>query len=309
MKVKSLKLGMVSKLACLLIVQSFSFSPDLLAKTGNGGVIGGGGGDASETRVSDIRSDILSWIKKDGAKGLTLPSEISYGEYTDKMTDILQPKKVVVSFTDNVVLVNKVEKTCRGFISKVDSKDHILCNIKRYKETSDSEQYKLIHHEFAGLINLEKNEGASSDYKISTQITDFLTQQTVLKLAVKKDWTDDLLADFKKDDADRAASRANPNAYYERKINSCLFDQDLKNEFSDKKQPIDLCACSYIFTQALQRSDLNENELHKLIDLILEKRNINKKESASFINYENTKDNEIQKELSVLVNYGNIKLN
>ena len=53
------------------------------------------------------------------------------------------------------------------------------------KSTSESKQYKLIHHEFAGLASIENNEGAASDYAISAQITDYLTQQTVLRLAIK----------------------------------------------------------------------------------------------------------------------------
>ena len=44
----------------------------------------------------------------------------------------------------------------------------------------------MIHHEFAGLANAEKNIGASSDYFLSDQITKSLTQTVTLKLAVKK---------------------------------------------------------------------------------------------------------------------------
>jgi hypothetical protein len=158
------------------------------------GTESGGGGDASELRVNEIRSDLLNWISNEGAKGLDLPNELSYGEYFSKMTDILQSKKVIIGFVEKddknknelKVSVNGTPKTCRGFISAVDSKPHILCNLSRFKSTSESEQYKLIHHEFAGLVNVENNEGAASDYAISSQITDFLSEQTVLKLAVKK---------------------------------------------------------------------------------------------------------------------------
>jgi hypothetical protein len=150
------------------------------------GTESGGGGDASEERVNEIRSDILSWINNGGAKGLSLPRELSYGEYVDKMTDILQPKKVVVEFTEKDVKVKEALKTCKGFIARTDSKSHILCNISRFKNTSESEQYKLIHHEYAGLVNVENNEEAASDYAVSSQITDFLQTQSVLRLAVKK---------------------------------------------------------------------------------------------------------------------------
>jgi hypothetical protein len=153
----------------------------------------GGGGDASEARVNEIRSDILSWIGKGGAQNLILPTGMSYGQYEDGMKDILAPKKVVIGFIekDDVkdselqVSVGGVPKTCRGFISKKDLAPHILCNISRFKATSDSDQYRLIHHEYAGLARIEKNENAASDYEISNQLTDYLTFQKVLRLAVK----------------------------------------------------------------------------------------------------------------------------
>ena len=36
----------------------------------------GGGGDASEVRVNEIRSDILNWINNGGAKNLALPNSL-----------------------------------------------------------------------------------------------------------------------------------------------------------------------------------------------------------------------------------------
>lgn len=166
-----------SAIACLTLLSTLS------TFAGNEG---GGGGDASEVRVNEIRADILKWITSGGAKDLSLPAALSYGHYVDAMTEILQPKAVVVAFTDQNVLVNKVEKTCRGFFTKFQHKPNIICNIGRFKNTSDSDQYKLIHHEFAGLVNIENNTGAASDYEISSQITDYLQPQTVLRLGVKK---------------------------------------------------------------------------------------------------------------------------
>lgn len=166
-----------------LTVQLLTCSITSLA---SGGAIAGGGGDGSEERVSDIRSDILLWINNGGAKKLSLPQDISYGQYVDSMTAILQPKKVIIEFTQDKVMVENIEKTCMGFLSTVNDLANIKCNISRFKEASESQKYRLIHHEFAGLVGVEKNEGAASDYVLSSQITDFLIPQTVLKLAVKK---------------------------------------------------------------------------------------------------------------------------
>lgn len=154
----------------------------------------GGGGDASESRVDDIREDILTWVTAGGAKGLKLPAEMKYEDYVSKMSNILQPQNVVVTFIEKddstneelQVSVDGQPKTCRGFYSKLDKTPHILCNIPRFAATADAEQYKLVHHEFAGLVNVEKNDKAASDYSLSSQITEYLSVQSVLKLAVKK---------------------------------------------------------------------------------------------------------------------------
>ncbi len=76
-------------------------------------------------------------------------------------------------------------KTCRGFYSKKNGAPHIICNIARFEDTSDADQYRLIHHEFAGLVSVEKNVGAASDYEISNQITDQLEEYRSVRLPVK----------------------------------------------------------------------------------------------------------------------------
>lgn len=145
----------------------------------------GGGGEPEEIRFDEIRSDILKWIKSGGAKALTLPEDISFEKYEKDMSEILQPKVVIVSFTEDKVYVNGVEKTCRGYITPGDEQANIICNISRFTKTSESQQYKLVHHEFAGLVNIERNDGAASDYVISTQLTSFLKSEKVLKLSIK----------------------------------------------------------------------------------------------------------------------------
>lgn len=173
----------------ILLMASLFSQSSYAAKKGQEG----GGGDTAEIRVNEIRSDLLDWINRGGAKSLIL-SDISYDDYESEMIEILQPKKVIIGFVEKdddsndelKVSVDGVPKTCRGFISKIDTNPHILCNISRFNNTSESDQYKLIHHEYAGLAIVEKNEGAASDYLISSQITSFLKKETVLKLAVKK---------------------------------------------------------------------------------------------------------------------------
>jgi hypothetical protein len=166
-----------------LVISCLALFSSLATFAGNEG---GGGGDASELRVNQIRSDIMAWIEKGGARELNLPSEISYGQYVDEMSKILKPNEVVIGFTTEKVFVQRIEKTCKGYFGQTTSAPHIVCNISRFKDTSDSDQYVLIHHEYAGLVNLERNDGASSDYSISTQLSEFLAEQKVLRLAIKK---------------------------------------------------------------------------------------------------------------------------
>ncbi len=157
---------------------------------------GGGGGDArTEGRIDEIRADILKWIEQGGFRSLMLSNGVSHESYAKTMGDFLRPQEVVVTAIKTNeenpndeelnTRVNGQPKTCKGFFSKKDQRPHILCNVERFWETSESDQYRLVHHEYAGLAMLEKNIGAASDYSISKQITDYLEMTAVLRLAVK----------------------------------------------------------------------------------------------------------------------------
>jgi len=178
------------KMSCLLALL-LSTTNLISAHTGSEG---GGGGDANEMRVNEIRSDLLKWIEEDGAKSLHLPNDISLEEYEKKMSIYLDPLYVTVIFVEKddpfneelQVTVNERPKTCRGFFSREDDRPYILCNISRFQSTPQAYQYRIIHHEYAGLASLEKNIGDSSDYIISDQITDYLIPEKVLRMAVLK---------------------------------------------------------------------------------------------------------------------------
>ncbi|MGK5084252.1 hypothetical protein WDW37_13230 [Bdellovibrionota bacterium FG-1] len=187
------KLLKISPFVILTLLNLYS----LTAHAAKEGGVSGGGGDASEVRVNDIRADILKWIGEGGAETLKLPSGITREFYRAGMEKFLAPHAVVVGFVSTAqetltpnpegkVSVNGLAKTCRGFVSSKDGLPHILCNAERFAANSESQQYQLIHHEFAGLAGLEQNIGASSDYQLSKQLTDFLVAQTVLRLAVKR---------------------------------------------------------------------------------------------------------------------------
>jgi hypothetical protein len=162
---------------------------------GGSGHVGGGGDAAVEMRIDEIRNDLLKWIQDGGAQALTLPADLTYSQYQSSMNGVLQAQKVVVTGIPTAqenpnddelnTTVSGQPKTCKGFLSARDTKLHILCNVERFKALTEAEQYRQIHHEYAGLVGVEKNEGAASDYFLSQQITDSLTLQPTLRLAVR----------------------------------------------------------------------------------------------------------------------------
>ncbi|MGK5082462.1 hypothetical protein WDW37_04075 [Bdellovibrionota bacterium FG-1] len=192
---KKLSLNLATSLSLAASLLIAAQSPVFAREGGGSGV--GGGGDASEPRVDEIRADILKWISAGGGQGLKFPQRLSYESYRSSMTEVLAPHAVVIGFvtTDQEsktfdpnlkVSVDGQPKTCRGFVAYGDPLPHLLCNTERFAAASQAEQYRLVHHEFAGLAGAEQNVGASSDYGVSNQITDYLVPETVLRLAVKE---------------------------------------------------------------------------------------------------------------------------
>ena len=182
-------LGMILPIA----LNAAALSPQAWA----GGESGGGGDAVTEMRIDEIRADILKWINEGGGFDLKLPVDLSHEVYRAAMSRLLERHAVVIGAVTSAeenstadpelkVLVGEQPKTCRGFVSTKDQRPHILCNAERFKATSPSDQYRLIHHEYAGLARIERNDSASSDYSVSSQITDYLVPETVLRLAVRK---------------------------------------------------------------------------------------------------------------------------
>jgi hypothetical protein len=166
-------------MTCIRIVLLMSISLTCLAadKTGNGG-------DICEDRFKIVRDDIASWIKKGGGNGLDLTSvqALKVSLYNDGMLE--QIGKAHVSCVDDEVRIGNAEKTCKNFIAD-DGLPQIVCNTKRFTDTAESDQYILVHHEYAGLAGFEVNDGEESKYTLSNQITEYLEEQVSKKLVVK----------------------------------------------------------------------------------------------------------------------------
>jgi hypothetical protein len=145
-----------------------------------------GGGDICEDRIKVIRDDLVSWIHQGGPKGLKLPSSVTVANYSQRMLEKLEAAKIsCVGPMDKgyPVQINGTPKVCRFDLTTTES--NITCDFLKFNATSESSQYVLIHHEYAGLAKLESPSGDDSKYFLSNQITSYLTSQVVKKLAVK----------------------------------------------------------------------------------------------------------------------------
>lgn len=157
---------------------------------------GGGGGDLCEDRIQVIRDDIKGWIEKGGPrKGLKLPKGVSIDQYSKAMIEHINVTKIrCVKPGDKgyPILVKDAPKVCQftfvderfpTFIKEVITCDYNIFLNK--KLMSESDQYVLIHHEFAGLAGIESPDESISTYSISNQISGYLESQVVQKLVIK----------------------------------------------------------------------------------------------------------------------------
>ena len=141
------------------------------------------GGDICENKISSIILDIESWIQNGGSKNLTFEIDLDQESYNQKMLEAINSKPTVKCQKD-ILSLGSAEKTCLNTI--VGEKTEILCNLDRINDLSIEDQYKIIHHEVAGLAGIEVSEGEQSEYFYSNQVTSSLEVQMVKKLAIKK---------------------------------------------------------------------------------------------------------------------------
>lgn len=154
------------------------------AKEGGAGVHGGG--DICEDRIQQIRDDLKSWIDQGGAQSLALPQSIPADRYAELMLNQLKSARVkCVSAGDTgyPVTIGNTPKVCKFSIDQTGSQ--ITCDYVKFLATGESDQYVLIHHEYAGLAGVELPDQNVSRYEISNQISAHLEEQIVKKLAVK----------------------------------------------------------------------------------------------------------------------------
>jgi hypothetical protein len=146
-----------------------------------------GGGDPCENQIKIIRSDLSVWIQKGGPKELRLPDGIFVDQYSTRMLQKIEKAKVRCvgqGDKDFPVEVYGTPKVCKF---EVDSNQDstITCDRSAFLALDESEQYVLVHHEYAGLAGIEIPLKDYSQYEVSNQITSFLENKIVKRLVVK----------------------------------------------------------------------------------------------------------------------------
>lgn len=165
----------------LLLSSLFLLSPNIsMAKRGQDK---GNGGDICENKMRNITNSIEEWLIRDEYKGLKLPDDLSEENYKEGMLDAA--KKSILSCVTEKVFIGMAEKTCKNFEGE-DQSTQVVCNFDRFMKTEEKEQYRLVHHELAGVAGFETNKGEeASVYFISNQISEFLQKEMVYKLGIK----------------------------------------------------------------------------------------------------------------------------
>lgn len=178
--------------AAVLLTNLSTFAQGLNAQlsTANGllskGGVATGGGDLCEDRIQSIRDDLKKWIVEGGSQSLKLPAGFTAQKYKDEMLEKIQTTSVRCVGNGDAgypVTVEGSAKVCR--FDRNSSLNLITCDYKKFQAMSESDQYVLVHHEYAGLADVERPNGSDSDYRVSNQISGSLVDQVVKKLAVK----------------------------------------------------------------------------------------------------------------------------
>ena len=151
-----------------------------------GGVGNTGGGSMCEAQIKIIRDDLAGWISKGGAADLQLPRGLTADAYAKKMQQAFAAANIrCVSKGDKgyPVEVYGSPKTCR--FDGNSSGALITCDEAKFEKLNETKQYELIHHEYAGIANIEIPNRDDSDYTVSNQISAYLEDTVVKRLAVK----------------------------------------------------------------------------------------------------------------------------
>ncbi|RZA06607.1 MAG: hypothetical protein EOP11_09880 [Proteobacteria bacterium] len=142
------------------------------------------GGDACERRFTEVRDDLRTWLENGGSKALVFPEGKDKSGYATAMLRAIGQAQVAC--TADKLWVGTAEKVC---VNETDlaGDSRILCQRDAYLSLGVNEQYRLTHHEYAGITGYETNKGDASTYSLSDQLTGYLDFYSTQRLTVKSD--------------------------------------------------------------------------------------------------------------------------
>jgi hypothetical protein len=146
-----------------------------------------GGGDSCENRIQVIRDDIASWIRSGGPKDLNLPTGVSSKGYSESMLQEVATAQIrCIGKGDKAypVQVYGTPKIC-AFDKSFLGKARVTCDREAFLKLEEGQQYVLVHHEYAGLAGIEQPQKDDSVYGVSNQLSEYLVDQVVKRLAIK----------------------------------------------------------------------------------------------------------------------------
>jgi len=180
----------MKSLLFILIFSSFSsFAVDVGTRDGVA---------SCQNRIKVVSSDLNKWIQQGGPKDLILSQNMSLNFYSQAMlTQIKKAKIKCVSEGDDgyPVEIEGTQKVCRFDLDLTTNNSFIKCDSLKFNSLNETEQYVLVHHEFAGLAGIEIPNGDDSDYSISNQISAYLVDTLVKRLAVHPSWSTESCTD------------------------------------------------------------------------------------------------------------------
>lgn len=140
------------------------------------------GGDGCERRFEEVSKDLKTWIENDGHQALVYPQGQSAARYRPAMLAAIAG--AAVSCTSEPLSVGSADKIC---VNQRDASGHarITCQREAYLNLAADEQYRLTHHEYAGIAGFEENQGPRSLYSLSNQVTGYLDSFASKRLTVK----------------------------------------------------------------------------------------------------------------------------
>ena len=189
----SMKLNIAKVMSLSILLCPILLTFQVFAAGGGSGTNSGGGRGACDDRVQEIRDDLRHWIEGKGPeKGkLKLLGQKTIQEYSKAMADYLAVSRDVngaiaaktrVECVYHAIQFQGDQRDCR--FDQLKSGPKITCDARNFLALNEDRQYRIIHHEYAGLAGFEPPHGVQSTYFISDQISAYL-KKLIKKLAIK----------------------------------------------------------------------------------------------------------------------------